>query len=47
MKKRLKLLSQEEMTFLKTRSGAGAHRPRKEKRKPPRAVARRRAWLLE
>lgn len=47
MKRKLKLLDQEEMTLLKTRSGAGAHRPRKEKRKPPRAVARRRAWLLE
>lgn len=47
MKRRLKLLDQQEMTRLKTRSGAGAHRPRKEKRKPPRAVAKRRAWLLE
>lgn len=45
--KKLALYTQEEMTRLKTRSGAGRHRDRREKRRPPRAVARRRAWLLE
>ena len=40
-------MDQASFTRFKTRSGAGAHRDRRRKRRPPRGVARRRAWELD